>query len=204
MSVEAVLTTLSRNVEMFSTKQNPRPRQTSYFGSAPIIKAYIYTSLVLLFLLLRIFPFTQALRNGWKFIPHHVCNEHEWTDGDGKRHWCDNAPLTAHEEKKRLWIQTDSVAFQDLWSLVLDKRLLKDLEKMALFKHTGENRLLSHIFHYPIKHVLISPIHFPFLFLIAHRATGDLSKCSTETPPQTPGLLIRWSEGELPRYARAQ
>jgi hypothetical protein len=39
-----------------------------------------------------------------------------------------------------MWIEKDSVAFQDLSSLVLYKRLLKDLEKMALFKHTGENR----------------------------------------------------------------
>ncbi|KAK7127270.1 hypothetical protein R3I94_018457 [Phoxinus phoxinus] len=30
-----------------------------------------------------------------------------------------------------------SMAFQDLSSLVLDKRLLRDMEKMALFKHTG-------------------------------------------------------------------
>ncbi|XP_059912251.1 uncharacterized protein LOC132461213 [Gadus macrocephalus] len=82
----------------------------------------------------------EALQKRWKFIPHHACNEHEWTDGDGNRHRCEHTPLTAREQKKRMWIEKDLVAFQDLSSLVLDKRLLKDLEKMALFKHTGENR----------------------------------------------------------------
>ncbi|KAJ7998415.1 hypothetical protein DPEC_G00204700 [Dallia pectoralis] len=43
----------------------------------------------------------------------------------------------AHEQKMRMWITKDSVAFQDLSSLVLDKRLLRDMEKMGLFKHTG-------------------------------------------------------------------
>ncbi|KAK0137974.1 hypothetical protein N1851_025782 [Merluccius polli] len=85
--------------------------------------------------LLRIFSFTQALQNRWNFIPHHVINEHQWTDGDGKRHRCDHAPLTALEQKKRIWMKKDS--FQDLSSLVIDTWLLKDLQKMALFKHTG-------------------------------------------------------------------
>ncbi|KAG5267049.1 hypothetical protein AALO_G00239290 [Alosa alosa] len=44
---------------------------------------------------------------------------------------------TAEEQKKRMWLKKDSVAYQDLTSLVFDKRLLKDLQKMALFQHTG-------------------------------------------------------------------
>ncbi|CAM4607613.1 unnamed protein product [Leuciscus chuanchicus] len=79
----------------------------------------------------------EALLNRWKIIPHHVVNEHRWTDTDGKWHHCDHAPLTVEEQKKRMWLKKDSVAYQDLTSLVYDKRLLKDLQKMALFKHTG-------------------------------------------------------------------
>ncbi|KAK0155186.1 hypothetical protein N1851_002510 [Merluccius polli] len=79
----------------------------------------------------------EALQNRWKCIPHHVVNEHQWTDKDGKRHHCDHAPLTPEEQKRRMWLKKDSVAYQDLMSLVFDKRLLKDLQKMALFKHTG-------------------------------------------------------------------
>ena len=100
-------------------------------------------------MLLRIFSFPKALLNRWKCIAHHVVNEHQWTDKDGKRHHCDHAPLTAEEQKRRMWLKKDSVAYQDLMSLVFDKRLLKDLQKMALFKHTGKNRhpFYPHVFN---------------------------------------------------------
>ncbi|KAK7166281.1 hypothetical protein R3I93_006145 [Phoxinus phoxinus] len=78
-----------------------------------------------------------ALKKRWKCITHHVCNEHEWKDNDGKQHRCDHPPLTAQDQRIRMWIEKDSVAFQALSSLVLDKRLLNDLDHMALFKHTG-------------------------------------------------------------------
>lgn len=80
---------------------------------------------------------SKLLKRRWKSITHHVCNEHEWMEVDREQHWCDHAPLTAQEQKKRMWMKKDSVAFQDLSSLVLDKRLPRDIEKMALFKHTG-------------------------------------------------------------------
>ncbi|KAK7119692.1 hypothetical protein R3I94_021500 [Phoxinus phoxinus] len=79
----------------------------------------------------------EALKKRWKCITHHVCNEHEWKDDDGKRLWCDHPPLTAQDQRIRMWTEKDSVAFQALSSLVLDKRLLNDLDHMALFKHTG-------------------------------------------------------------------
>nr|XP_055053060.1 uncharacterized protein LOC129438330 [Misgurnus anguillicaudatus] len=81
----------------------------------------------------------EALQNRWKSIIHHVCNEHEWRDDDGTLHQCDHPPLTAQDQRVRMWIGKDSVALQALSSLVLDKKLLKDLNQMALFKHTGEN-----------------------------------------------------------------
>jgi len=40
----------------------------------------------------------------------------------------------------RMWIDKESSAFQALSSLVLNQRLLEDLDHVALFKHTGENR----------------------------------------------------------------
>ncbi|XP_051965218.1 uncharacterized protein LOC127631208 [Xyrauchen texanus] len=79
----------------------------------------------------------KALKRRWKSITHHVCNEHEWTDDNREQHRCDHATLSDQEQKKRMWMKKDSVAFQDLSSLVLDKRLLRDMDKMALFKHTG-------------------------------------------------------------------
>ncbi|CAL8253844.1 unnamed protein product [Gadus morhua 'NCC'] len=78
--------------------------------------------------------------------------DRNWETRDGERHGlgtpedqtdsCSltSGPTKAREQKNRMWIEKDSVAFQDLSSLVLDKRVLKDLEKTALFKHTGEPR----------------------------------------------------------------
>ncbi|XP_051284280.1 uncharacterized protein LOC127378937 [Dicentrarchus labrax] len=79
----------------------------------------------------------EALQNCWKSITHHVCSEHEWRDDDGKQHRCDHPPLTPQDQRMRMWIDKDSVALQALSSLVLNERLLKDLNQIALFKHTG-------------------------------------------------------------------
>ncbi|CAL8325944.1 unnamed protein product [Arctogadus glacialis] len=79
----------------------------------------------------------EALQNRWMCIPHHVVNEHQWTDKDGKRHHCDHAPLTA-EEQKRMWLKKDSVAYQDLTSLVFDNWLLK------IFRRWPSSNILGH------------------------------------------------------------
>ncbi|XP_030233960.1 uncharacterized protein LOC115559293 [Gadus morhua] len=79
----------------------------------------------------------EILKCRWQSILHHVCNEHEWTEDDGQTNRCGHHPLTAQEQSKRQWMKRESSAFENLESLVNDKRLLKDLEQMALFKHTG-------------------------------------------------------------------
>ncbi|XP_056433403.1 uncharacterized protein LOC130371601 [Gadus chalcogrammus] len=78
----------------------------------------------------------EILKCRWQSILHHVCNEHEWTEDDGQTNRCGHHPLTAQEQSKRQWMKRESSAFENLESLVNDKRLLKDLEQMALFKHT--------------------------------------------------------------------
>ncbi|KAL0973588.1 hypothetical protein UPYG_G00206540 [Umbra pygmaea] len=99
-----------------------------------------------------------VLKCRWKSILQHVRNEHEWTDDDGEHHRCDHAPLTAQERRLRMWLKEDSLAFQDLSSLVLDKRLLRDMEKMALFKHTGP----LEVFHSPLLKYIPKRKAFPF------------------------------------------
>ncbi|KAL0962767.1 hypothetical protein UPYG_G00345090 [Umbra pygmaea] len=43
---------------------------------------------------------------------------------------CDKSRgLRAQERRLRMWLKEDSLAFQDLSSLVLDKRLLRDMKK---------------------------------------------------------------------------
>ncbi|KAG1932752.1 hypothetical protein F2P79_020905 [Pimephales promelas] len=46
--------------------------------------------------------------------------------------------LDVEDQRMRMWIDKESSAFQALSSLVLNQRLLEDLDHMALFKHTGQ------------------------------------------------------------------
>ncbi|KAL0993691.1 hypothetical protein UPYG_G00111770 [Umbra pygmaea] len=51
---------------------------------------------------------------------------------------CQHAPLNSDQRLRKKWLDPDSVAFEELCSVVRDRCLLKDPEKIALFKHTGE------------------------------------------------------------------
>lgn len=41
------------------------------------------------------------------------------------------------EQRRKKWLAEDSPAYKALYEVVMNARLLKDLEQMALFKHTG-------------------------------------------------------------------
>lgn len=81
--------------------------------------------------------FIQELKQRWASILHYVCGVHKWTE-NGQQRQCAHAPLSAMDLKTRMWLNRDSDAFRELAGLVQDRRLLADLEQMALFKHTGE------------------------------------------------------------------
>ena len=51
-------------------------------------------------------------------------------------HKCYHTELPADEQRKK-WLAEDSPAYKVLYEVVMNTRLLKDLEQMALFKHTG-------------------------------------------------------------------
>lgn len=116
------------------------------------------------------------LKCRWQSILHHVCNEHEWTEDDGQTNRCGHHPLTAQEQSKRQWMKRESSAFENLESLVNDKRLLKDLEQMALFKHTGEFIIvllisLNTLQNHSVMIMFSFSYSFPF-FILLH--TGPL------------------------------
>lgn len=79
----------------------------------------------------------DILKEKWIGLLHHITDEHEWVSGDSVNK-CDHAPYSEEERRKRPWLSSESNAFEVLKKVVLDKRLLKDLEKVTACIHTGE------------------------------------------------------------------
>jgi hypothetical protein len=77
------------------------------------------------------------LKESWLGMLHHITNEHQWISGETVVK-CDHAPYSAEEAAKRPWLSQDSKALQLLRAIALDKRLLKDLERVTKCVHTGE------------------------------------------------------------------
>ena len=77
------------------------------------------------------------LKEKWIGLLHHITDEHEWVFGESVNS-CDHAPYTEEDRRNRSWLSRDSPAFEVLQKAVLDKRLLKDLEKVTGCIHTGE------------------------------------------------------------------
>lgn len=75
---------------------------------------------------------TTKLKETWTGMLHHVTNEHTWISGEMVTS-CEHGPYTPEESQTRPWINTDSKAFQVLQKHVLDKRLLKDLNKVIYY-----------------------------------------------------------------------
>lgn len=67
---------------------------------------------------------------------HHVCGIHRWED-DGQEYQCYHKDLSEEQQRRKKWLANDCSAYNALKAVVLDKYLLKDLNQLTLFKHTG-------------------------------------------------------------------
>jgi hypothetical protein len=71
------------------------------------------------------------LKEKWSSCLHHIVNRHHW-DGD-RMSQCEHETVN----DKTAWLTVDSCAFIALESVVCDKRVIKDIEKLTDFCHTG-------------------------------------------------------------------
>ncbi|TDH04336.1 hypothetical protein EPR50_G00151740 [Perca flavescens] len=98
----------------------------------------------------------KELLRRWKSILHHICGVHRWEE-DGMEHKCYHTELPADEQIKK-WLAEDSPAYKVLYEVVMNTRLLKDLEQMALFKHTGQ----LEVFHNALLKYCPKRLHFEY------------------------------------------
>ncbi|XP_040193733.1 uncharacterized protein LOC120927246 [Rana temporaria] len=80
---------------------------------------------------------TILLKEKWLSMSFHAANLHEW-HGNSLYHYCSHKPIPTDEERKCDWLTQGSAAHHKLKSIIQDPRLLKDLEHISGFYHTGE------------------------------------------------------------------
>uniref|UniRef100_A0AAV2K1T2 Transposase n=1 Tax=Knipowitschia caucasica TaxID=637954 RepID=A0AAV2K1T2_KNICA len=79
----------------------------------------------------------KELLRRWMSLQHHITGVHRWEE-NGTEYKCFHQDLSAQEQRTKRWLKVNSPSFQALKSMMTDTRLLKDLQQMTLFKHTGQ------------------------------------------------------------------
>ena len=72
------------------------------------------------------------LREKWNSLTYHVVNQHQW-NGD-RMSQCEHEAVN----DKTVWLTVDSGAFIALESVVCNKQITKDIQKLTDFCHTGQ------------------------------------------------------------------
>ncbi|XP_068700031.1 uncharacterized protein [Montipora foliosa] len=74
---------------------------------------------------------TSILKNKWIGLPHHVCNDHEWTGGQ-----CDHGEMT-EDGGHPPWFDRRDKDFVTLQKIILEPILLESFKYYVKFRHTG-------------------------------------------------------------------
>ncbi|CAM4572169.1 unnamed protein product [Leuciscus chuanchicus] len=99
----------------------------------------------------------MELHRRWKSILHHISGVHRWEE-NGMEYNCYHKELTRDQQRTKKWLSVDSPAYKALIEIVVDARLLKDLEQMTLFKHTGQ----LEVFHNALLKYCPKRLHFHY------------------------------------------
>ena len=78
----------------------------------------------------------EMLREKWVSVLFHIQNKHGWP-GCKKFKKCAHPRLSKKEAKAKEWLSPKSEAFEALQSIVLDPKVLNDLNYLTKFCHTG-------------------------------------------------------------------
>src|SRR5664279_839269 len=77
----------------------------------------------------------QLLKEKWMSCVHHVVNRHHW---NGERMTQCEHEATDDTDNDTAWLTMDSDSHKALKTVVLDRRLLKDIDRLTDFCHTGQ------------------------------------------------------------------
>ncbi|XP_073451452.1 uncharacterized protein [Aquarana catesbeiana] len=78
----------------------------------------------------------ELLKEKWMSLVFHASNIHSWTDGQLYKQ-CSHEEMLHNEEEEHVWLLEGSAALQRMKDIVHDPRILKDLEHLSTFCHTG-------------------------------------------------------------------
>ncbi|XP_056128559.1 uncharacterized protein LOC130106453 [Rhinichthys klamathensis goyatoka] len=99
----------------------------------------------------------QELLRRWMSLQHHITGIHRWEE-NGMEYRCFHQELSAEEQRTKRWLKGNSPAFKALQTMITDTRLIKDLQQMTLFKHTGQ----LEVFHNALLKYCPKRLHFQY------------------------------------------
>lgn len=88
---------------------------------------------------------SEMLIDIWKSLLLHVTNRHKFKKSYPKYPSCKHKKYTKKENQKKKWIKKDSAAYYQLEKVILDKRNLADMPKLANSFHTGNIEVFNSV-----------------------------------------------------------
>ncbi|XP_072047510.1 uncharacterized protein [Amphiura filiformis] len=78
----------------------------------------------------------------WRSVVYHTTNQHEW-GGTQVYNMCAHTPLSEADRLAKKWIESGSPAHEALSDVVNDKSILKGINQVNLFCHTGKTECFN-------------------------------------------------------------
>uniref|UniRef100_A0A8C5GYH7 Uncharacterized protein n=1 Tax=Gouania willdenowi TaxID=441366 RepID=A0A8C5GYH7_GOUWI len=82
-------------------------------------------------------PWVKSLGNHFWWSCSACGGDEKVEYNDGQEYQCYHEDLDEEQQRRKKWLANDCSAYNALKAVVLDKYLLKDLNQLTLFKHTG-------------------------------------------------------------------